>query len=275
VKGLLFTLDLEDHRPDESAEVRFPAITDELLDDLDAWGVTGTVFVVGEVVASHPDLVARVAARGHELALHGARHVPLPDVGPDRFRVETAEATERLAQTVQAPVAGFRAPIFSLVPASAWAPQILTELGFTYSSSVLPARNPLYGWPEAPTGPFRWPSGLVELPSPTFGWGPGRVPILGGTYLRIAPWPLVGLAARRHRDDPAPWCYAHPYDFDPDEARWTIPEVGRLGSRLMWWGRGGMRRRMERLVAGNDRRMVDVIAELGELERFDPREVTT
>ena len=274
MKELLFTLDLDDHRPDESAEVRFPAITDELLDDLDAWGVTGTVFVVGEVVASHPDLVARVAARGHELALHGARHVPLPEVGPDRFRVETAEAAERLRQTVQAEVAGFRAPIFSLVPSSAWAPQILTELGFTYSSSVLPARNPLYGWPDAPAVPFRWPSGLVELPSPTFGWGPGRVPVLGGTYLRIAPWPLVRLAARRHRHDPAPWCYAHPYDFDPDEPRWTIPEVGRLGSRLMWWGRAGMKHRMERLVAGSDRRMVDVVAELGELAPFAPEEIT-
>ena len=275
MRELAFTLDLEDHRPDDTAEIRFPAITDELLDDLDAWGVTGTVFVVGDVVASHPDLVARVAARGHELALHGARHVPLPDVGPERFRAETADAADRLAQTVQAEVAGFRAPIFSLVPSSAWAPAILAELGFTYSSSVLPARNPLYGWPDAPAVPFRWPSGLVEVPSPTFGWGPARIPILGGTYLRVAPWPLVGWAARRHRREPAPWCYAHPYDFDPDEPRWTIPEVGRLGSRIMWWGRAGMARRVERLVAGSDRRMVDVVAGLGPLERFEPREIET
>ena len=54
MSSVLFTLDLEDHRPDEHAEIRFPAVTDELLDDLDAWGVTGTVFVVGSVVASHP-----------------------------------------------------------------------------------------------------------------------------------------------------------------------------------------------------------------------------
>lgn len=272
---VLFTLDLEDHRPDEQAEIRFPAVTDELLDDLDAWGVTGTVFVVGEVIASHPDLVARVAARGHELGLHGATHEPLPAVGPERFLAETAEATDRLAQTVQAEVAGYRAPIFSLVPDSAWAPAILTELGYRYSSSVLPARNPLYGWPGAPAGPFRWPSGLVEIPSPTFGVGPARIPILGGTYLRVTPWPLVGVAARRHRDDPAAWCYAHPYDFDPDEARWTIPEVGRLGSRIMWWGRSGMRGRVERLTAGCDRRMVDVVDSLGELPTFTPEEVSS
>lgn len=263
-----FTLDLEDHRPDATAEVRFPAVTDALLDDLEEWGVIGTVFVVGEVVRDQPDLVARVAARGHEIALHGADHTPLPDVGPDRFRTVTAEAADRLAQVVQAGVAGYRAPIFSLVPGSAWAPGILTELGFTYSSSVLPARNPLYGWPGAPTHPFRWPSGLVEVPTPVFGVGPARVPLLGGVYLRLAPRPLIRWAARR-----APahaWCYSHPYDFDPGEPRWRLPEVGRIGSRVMWWGRKGMRARVGEVVAGSERRMADVVEGLRTLPVFDP-----
>ena len=166
MSAIVFTLDLEDHRPDESAELRFPAITDELLDDLEKWGVIGTVFVVGEVVRDEPDLVARVAARGHELGLHGATHTPLPDVGADEFRRATAEAMDRLAQTIQAPVKGFRAPTFSLVPDSAWAPDILHQLGFVYSSSVLPARNPPYRWPAAPGRPFRWPPGLTGLPPP-------------------------------------------------------------------------------------------------------------
>lgn len=268
MSGVAFTLDLEDHRPDGRAELRYPAVTDELLDDLEDWGVRGTVFVVGEVVRDQPDLVARVAARGHEMALHGADHTPLPDVGPERFRTVTAEAADRLAQTVQSPVTGFRAPIFSLVPASAWAPEILTELGFAYSSSVLPARNPLYGWPGAPADPFRWPSGLVEIPSPVFGVGPARVPLLGGVYLRLAPRPLIRWAVRR-----APahaWCYAHPYDFDPGEPRWLLPEVGRLASRVMWWGRRGMKARVGEVVAHSERRIADVVRELDDLPLFDP-----
>ena len=142
MSNIVFTLDLEDHRPDESVEPRFGAVTDELLQDLDEWGVTGTVFVVGELAREDPDLVARVAARGHEIGLHGADHTPLPEVGPDAFRRVTAEACDRLAQLVQAEIKGFRAPIFSLVPESAWAPEILSELGFKYSSSVLPGPKP-------------------------------------------------------------------------------------------------------------------------------------
>ncbi len=272
MSGIIFTLDLEDHRPDESAELRFPAVTDALLDDLEKWGVIGTVFVVGEVVRDQPALVARVAARGHELALHGATHAPLPDVGPDKFAVVTAEAADRLAQTIQADVKGFRAPIFSLVHDSAWAPEILTELGFVYSSSVLPARNPLYGWPSAPDTPFLWPSGLIEIPSPVFGLGPVRMPLLGGTYLRVAPDPLVRWATKR-----APthaWLYAHPYDFDPDEKRWVEPNVGRLGSRVLWWGRSRMKERVRRIVADSERRLVDVATSLTDLPVFEPGPVS-
>jgi peptidoglycan-N-acetylglucosamine deacetylase len=265
---VVFTLDLEDHRPDESAELRFTTVTDELLDDLEKWGVVGTIFVVGEVVADQPDLVARIAARGHELGLHGATHTPLPDVGAEEFRRATAEAADRLTQTIQAPVRGFRAPTFSLVPDSAWAPEILSELGFVYSSSVLPARNPLYGWPAAPRRPFRWPSGLIEIPAPVFGVGPVSVPLLGGVYLRVAPAPLVRWAVRRAPDHA--WLYVHPYDFDPDEERWRLPDVGRLGSRVMWWRRAGMKERVGTIVADSDRRLIDLTDTFSELPLFEP-----
>lgn len=254
--SLAFTLDLEDHRPDETAPLRFPDVMYRLLDDLDEWEVTGTVFVVGEVAKEYPDLVGRVAARGHEIGLHGARHTPLPEVGYTRFVEETAEATDRLEQVSGQPVRGFRAPIFSLVPDSKWAPEALAGLGYAYSSSVLPAANPLFGWPGAPTRPFLWPSGLVELPAPVYGIGPLRLPLFGGTYLRLAPASVVRMLARR-----APghaWLYAHPYDFDPDEERWVVPEVGALGSRLLWWGRSGMRSKVGALVAGAERPLAEV-----------------
>ncbi len=192
----------------------------------------------------------------------------MPEVGPAAFRTVTAEAADRLAQLVQAEVQGFRAPIFSLVPESAWAPEILSELGFKYSSSVLPARNPLFGWPQAPRAPFRWPSGLIEIPSPVFGFGPFTLPLLGGTYLRVAPRPIIGWAAKRAPEHA--WLYAHPYDFDPDEPRWVVPEVGRLGSQVLWWGRSAMKTRVGQLVAGSRQTLADMASSMPELPVFGP-----
>ena len=245
-----FTLDLEDHRPDEHAELRYPAVMREVLDWLDDRSIRGTVFVVGEVAESQPDLVCEVATRGHEVALHCWRHVPLTELDPGTFRDETAKAKALLEDLTGTAVGGYRAPTFSLVPSSVWAVDVLAELGFAYSSSVLAGSNPLFGWPGAPRQPFRWPNGLVEFPVPVAGAGRFRLPFLGGTYLRVLPWTVVAGARRWHRDPgagSAPWTYTHPYDFDPGEPKWKVPDAGRLYP-LLWVGRKGLFKKLDRLL---------------------------
>src|SRR3954466_5201174 len=120
-----FTLDLEDHRESDAQEVRFPHLTRQVLDFLDDRDVRGTFFVVGEVARSEPALVREVAARGHEIALHGWRHVPLTELDPATFRADVARGKALLEDLTGTPVGGFRAPTFSLVPDSRWAVDVL------------------------------------------------------------------------------------------------------------------------------------------------------
>ena len=63
------------------------------------------------------------------------------------------------------------------------------------------------------------------------------LPYLGGVYLRVLPTPVSAAARRLFGGDQVLWVYCHPYDFDPEEPFWIGPEVGRLGSRLLWYGR--------------------------------------
>lgn len=246
---ITFTLDVEDHRPHPEAELRFPMVTERVLDFLDTRGITATVFVVGNLVVDHPDLIRGIHERGHELGLHSWDHTPLPELDPVRFREDTRRGKEQLEDVTGTPVRGYRAPTFSLVPETAWVTELLHELGFEYSSSVLPARNPLYAWPDAPRGTFRWPSGLVEIPSPVAGLGTWGLPHLGGVYFRVLPGPLVRLADRLTQTPTLPFVYCHPYDFDPDEEYWVLPELGRLGSRLVWLRRRAMFDKLEKLFA--------------------------
>src|SRR5204862_2870610 len=178
-----FTLDLEDHRQSDADEIRYPAVTRSVLDFLDARGVRGTFFVVGETAEAEPELVREVAARGHEIALHGWRHVPLTELDAPGFRADVIRGKALLEELAGRPVVGFRAPIFSMVPESRWTTEVLADVGFTYSSSVLPAKNPLFGDPSLPITPFRWPSGVVELPCPVVRVGPIGLPYLGGVHL--------------------------------------------------------------------------------------------
>lgn len=248
--GISFTIDVEDYAP-PGEEVRAVAVVDDVLGHLDELGVRGTFFVVGELGVEHPTMVQRIAAADHEIGLHGWQHVPFPHLDPVDLARDLTRGRAMLEDIAGAAVVGIRAPMFSLVPAAHHALDALVEAGFTYSSSVLPARSPLWGDPTAPRHPFRWPNGLVELPCPVTSLGPVVNPYLGGAYLRVLPLPFVSYGIRNAGDDELLWLYCHPYDFDPGEPFRPRAELGRLGSRLMWVGRSRMHRRVRDVLASN------------------------
>lgn len=242
------TFDLEDNRSSAEQEERFVPMSHRFLDFLADRGITATVFVVGEIAGSHPDLVRRVVDDGHELGLHGLRHVALGDVGPARLLIELREGRELLEDVGQSQVEGFRAPIFSLTPATRWAVERIVEAGFAYSSSVLPAANPLHGWPGAPRRPCRWENGLIELPCPVGGFGRALIPFLGGIYLRYVPGALARRFLGKLDESAVAWSYSHPYDIDPEEPFFVLPHAGWLTSRILHTRRAATLPRLEALL---------------------------
>ena len=257
---ITFTVDVEE---DGTGPAQALAMTARLLDLLDETGAKGSFFVVGTLAEAQPALVRAIAARGHEIGCHGHHHRALAEERPEGLRADLARARAVLEDQAGAAVQGFRAPLFSLTPVVPWVPSVLAEAGFTYSSSVLPARNWLHGWPGAPRAPFLWPSGVLEIPVPLARLGPLELPVLGGMYLRyIPPWDLRRMARRLGRDGAAVWSYCHPYDLDA-EARFTRrAETGLAGSLFLWMNRGAMARRLRAVLEG--RRSVPFAARLGE-----------
>lgn len=270
-RPITLTLDFEDLRTSSEQPERVGAVTDRLLDRFAELSIRGTMFCVAETAAAHPALIRRMVTEGHELAVHGLRHTPNDLLTPDEFAEQIATAKSILEDLGGTEVSLYRAPQYSLVPETAWIPEILTGLGFVASSSVLPAKSPLYGWPGAPTTAFRWPSGLVELPAPLLRVGPVSLPFLGGTYLRVLPAWLRARARAAADPDTVLWTYCHPWEFDPDEPFYVFEDGGWVASRVGWFNRRGMLRRLEaelRPVAGPP--LGEVVAGLGELPVFDP-----
>lgn len=267
-----FTLDFEDLRTDPTVqEERVDGVTRKILDRLRQLEIRGTFFCVGDLASQHPSLLRQIVADGHELGVHGLHHIPNDLLGPERFRSDNEKAKAILSEFAGTDVTLYRAPQYSLIPSTSWVPDILTDLGFVASSSVLPARSPLYGWPGAPTTPFRWPSGLIELPSPVMTLGPLTIAFLGGTYLRLLPAALRRRGVRRADPDTVLWTYCHPWEFDPDEPFYVYEHGGWLVSRIGWLNRKGMLKRVEatlRPVAGAT--LGEIVASLKDLPTFDP-----
>jgi peptidoglycan/xylan/chitin deacetylase (PgdA/CDA1 family) len=80
-------------------------LTPAYLDVLDRFDARATFFLVGEQCATHPDLVADIAARGHELAGHGYTHRPFPWLcGLDLLQDELERTAALLPTTTPRPI---------------------------------------------------------------------------------------------------------------------------------------------------------------------------
>ena len=103
-----------------------------LLALLDELGVHGTFFIEGWNALHHPERVEELAARGHEVGLHGWVHEKFASL--DRLRAEQVlhDGTAALARLGLRP-AGFRAPGGLR---GAHAVPVLQALGFRYDSSA-------------------------------------------------------------------------------------------------------------------------------------------
>lgn len=212
-----------------------PAAVRPILALLKAQGVQATFFIVGEVAERHPELVREIAAADHEIACHSYSHRPLWELTPAGFSAELAQfrrlMKDILGEAVE--IIGFRAPTFSLEARTAWALDVLAEHGYRYDSSIFPLRTPLYGVSNAPLGPYRISASaveqhdangrLVEFPATVCQLGKRRMPVGGGTYLRLLPWPLfVWCWESTARTRPAV-LYVHPWETYAGTPRLPMP----------------------------------------------------
>lgn len=250
----LFSVDVEDPRLDlpggDALPPRVPRMIDTFLEFLNRGAATGTFFVVGEVARRHPEVIRRIAAAGHELACHSDSHVPLDRQDKARFRDDLLRNLDSLRAAGAGEIAGYRSPCFSLTAETRWAYEVLAELGFLYSSSVLPARSPLYGWDGFGPSP-RLVDGIVELPVTLLPLRLLKLPI-GGVYFRVLPRPLLrwALGRRRRRGEPV-LSYHHPYDIDTEQSfthagfrRWGLHDLLLRANRGAVMPRLEMARRM-------------------------------
>ncbi len=244
---LTFTLDLEEHRPDDSYPKRYPAITRDILDFLDERNLKATVFVLGRLAEDEPVLIKEISSKGHEIGFHTYSHIHLTRESRENFKQQSKSSKAFIEDLIGQKIVGFRAPAFSLTNKSVWALDILKELGFVYSSSVLPGNNPINGFPGVPRRPFLWPNGLLEIPAPVAHCGPLSIPYLGGIYLRYLPASVIKYFLSKEKGQQSLWIYCHPHDFDYEEKFYQIKGTSLLTSLLLWFNRKHTFRKIEQI----------------------------
>ncbi len=235
----------------ESWPSRVERGVDTLLGLFDRCDQRGTFFILGDVARRSPTVVRRIADAGHEIASHGTNHDRLHRLTPETFREDVATSQKRLADVTGCAVIGYRSPSWSLTRQTAWAVDVLVELGFTYDASVFPINRSGYGVGDAPLEPFMIqgrPGGATLLEVPALVWHTPlkNIPVAGGGYFRLLPLWLMrcGLKQAAKQRRPAV-LYYHPWEFDPDQPRMPLTWKNRIRTYT------GLRRaaaRLERIM---------------------------
>jgi len=251
---LLLSIDLEDVRDqvDGGSQYRegVPGNTHQYLEFLQIKAAHATFFVVGNVARKYPSLINEIVSEGHEIACHSNKHIQIDKQTPEEFEEDLKRNLDSLYEAGAKDVIGYRAPTFSLTATTQWAYKILHKAGLKYSSSVLPAANPLYGWKEFGVDP-KSVDGILEIPITLHTIPFLRVPMAGGVYFRVIPSMLINYSVRHHMKNGTPiTTYLHPYDIDTMQERFMHPDLDNKAylNYLMYVNRSGVFSKLEKLI---------------------------
>jgi len=249
----LFGIDLEDVRDHvqngHTYSERVPVNTERYLRFFREHQIQATFFVVGLVAKRYPDLIRHILDDGHEIACHTHNHVQLDKHTPESLNNDLEQFLEALHECGAENITGFRAPTFSITEKTQWAYPVLERFGFRYSSSVIPSRNPLYGWHGFSPEPRTF-GGVLEMPLTLH---PSRFscPLAGGVYFRVLPFFFIMYGIKKTtRQGRVIQSYFHPYDIDPGQERFMHPDLSgnRFYNALMYVGRSKVLSRLEEIM---------------------------
>ncbi|MEO8634244.1 MAG: glycosyltransferase [Gemmatimonadales bacterium] len=209
----------------ENFESRVERNTRRALDLLDANQQQATFFVLGWVADQMPQLVAEIAARGHEIASKGYFHRSMRAMTQREFREDLRRAREALQRASGQRILGYRVANGWFCPEDLWALDVLADEGYDYDSSIGPigtrfAAEPWRRFAHAHQAGERT---LWEFPISADEMFGCMVPIAGGNWFRQLPPSYVRRAvAHWHRTYTAPFVmYFHVWELDPD-----LPLIG-------------------------------------------------
>ncbi|WP_207905769.1 XrtA system polysaccharide deacetylase [Aestuariirhabdus litorea] len=201
-------------------ESRVQASMERILALFDRHGIKATFFVLGWIAREHPTLVQRLISEGHEVGSHGMYHDRVTDLSPDELASDLADSRKLLEDICGCEVKGYRAPSFSL-PLNPLSYEVLAQAGYRYSSSIYPIKHDHYGAPESERFSFEGGSGVLEIPISTLRFFGKNLPVGGGGFFRLLPYPYhrYGFSRLNNLEGRPGVFYMHPWEIDPYQPR--------------------------------------------------------
>jgi polysaccharide deacetylase family protein (PEP-CTERM system associated) len=186
----------------------------KVLDELDRLNIKGTFFCVGKLASEFPDVIRRIASRGHEIGCHSYIHVWVNKMTEDMLYEDTMDALKALEDVIGNKVTCYRAPAFSITEKNPWAIPVLADCGIESDASIFPGSHDFGGYPsfpqDRPCKVVYQGTTLKEYPIGMMSVAGRKIAYSGGGYFRLIPYWLISMTMGRRDYD---ICYFHLNDL--------------------------------------------------------------
>lgn len=191
--------------------------TKNFLNLIEKEDVKATFFIVGDRITSALELLKEIKLKGNELSAHSFSHIRPLSQSTEEFQMDALEVKNKLQEHLELNDIGYRAPCFSIDKERY---NKLQELGYKYDSSKINAGlHPLYGELDMEQHMTSWnnvyeENGFYEFELPTVKLFKKNIPISGGGWLRILPWPIFKILFKKFiKDSNTFFFFIHPFEL--------------------------------------------------------------
>lgn len=174
---------------------QFDDMLSRVLDELEKHNLNATFFCVGKLAVYFPDVIRKIAAKGHEIGCHSDKHRWLDKMDESTLRNDTMDAINALEDISGQKVISYRAPAFSITEKNKWALGVLVECGIERDSSIFPNSRDFGGYPSFHVNTpciIRWQGmSLREFPICMTSFVGKDIAFSGGGYFRVMPYGII------------------------------------------------------------------------------------
>lgn len=259
MKKVILSLDVEDWYHLDYFKRSDCCTSSSLLDGLDVYvellnelSLPSSFFVLGEIAERKIDFFKDLVGLGHDIGSHGWDHQRPLTMHTDVFQDDLSRCMSVMKEINGDSGVGYRAPCFSLDRERL---DIVKKTGFIYDSSRIEfGSHPLYGsiemkgYSSVSKYVYR-KDDFLEFEVTTLPVLFKNLPISGGGYLRLFPWPLMKELVTRHlKKNDIYILYIHPFEL----SRLPVPDMPASTSLLTKFrfrhGRNQVMERLKRLI---------------------------
>lgn len=198
----------------QSRYQQFDETLGKVLDMLDEKGIKATFFCVGQLAAEFPDVVKKIASKGHEVGCHSNIHTWLDKMTEKELQHDTEEALKALEDVAGQKVISYRAPAFSITTKNKWAVNVLAACGIENDASIYPTNRDFGGYTgfpqDTPCIISHEDARLKEFPICLGSLFGRQMAYSGGGYFRLLPYWYV---SRKMKRSDYNICYFHLADL--------------------------------------------------------------